>query len=126
MTFDKLHYPARVRATRITLFALGQGVSTSPARLYWENGARLPPSAAARTNFGILPPVAITLWEDVRRSPETPDRHPYRNPICVDGLKRSSYFAPCEQIELSAKIRVVLRSFRTIVERVEVSLPGQT
>lgn len=88
--------------------------ATSSARLYWENGARNPISAAAQKTAEILLPVAVTVFPDESyRAPETWVRNAYPNLIYFNEVNKGGHFAAWEQPELfSAELRAAFKPLR--------------
>jgi len=85
---------------------------TSSARLYWENGGRLPTVSALWKTTEIALPVAVTVFpEDVYRPPETWARRAYKNLIYYHEADKGGHFAAWEQPELfAAELRAAFKS----------------
>ena len=87
---------------------------TSSARLYWENGGRIPTVSALWKTTEIALPVAITVFpEDVYRPPETWARRAYKNLVYYHEADKGGHFAAWEQPELfAAELRAAFKSLR--------------
>jgi len=85
---------------------------TSSARLYWENGGRIPTVSALWKTTEIALPVAVTVFpEDVYRPPETWARRAYKNLIYYHEADKGGHFAAWEQPELfAAELRAAFKS----------------